>query len=123
MPAAPRPAGAPADHTHWCPGGCQRRVPNRHFTCGDCWVRLPFERQRAIQMAYRRDSAAHAAAMVAARRWYQDNPQPGRVTLTEQLQDVGDMLAGAGRHADHERRQVGRCAVCSCGVRVQGRLT
>lgn len=87
-------------------------------------MRLPFEYQRPIQVAYRRDPATHADAMAAARGWYEDNPPPaGRVTLAEQLQDMADMLTGIGRHATHDRRQVGRCAVCSCGVRVQGQLS
>lgn len=67
------PAGASADHTHWCPGGCQRHVPNRYFACGDCWVRLPFAYQQPIQIAYRRDHHAHREAMAAAIRWYRNN--------------------------------------------------
>lgn len=124
MSGATIPAGASADHTHWCPGGCNRRVPHRYFACGDCWVRLPFEYQQPIQIAYRHDDVAHAKAMVEARGWYQLNPpEPGRATLAEQLKDLANMLAGIGRHADHTRSQAGRCVVCSCGVRVQGRLT
>lgn len=128
MPATPSPARTPADHTHWCPGGCQRRVPNRLFACGDCWVRLPFRYQQPISANYRRDHDKHAEAMAAAVQWYADNPvgtppelqKPGP-TLAETLQDLSDMLAGIGRHADHVRTIAGRCTVCSCGVRVQGR--
>lgn len=40
----------------------------------------------------------------------------------EFLNDLYDMFNGAGRHAEHTQRQVGRCVHCSCGARVQGRL-
>lgn len=129
MIGSPNPARTPADHTHWCPGGCQRRVPDRLFACGDCWVRLPFQYQQPISATYRRDPNAHHEAMRAARRWYQDNPLPNDATpsppdtLAETLQDMADMLSGIGRHADHTREIAGRCTVCSCGLRVQGRPT
>lgn len=127
MSAATSPAGAPADHTHWCPGGCHTRVPNRYFACGNCWARLPYPLQRDIQTHYRRDEAEHAKAMVAAKAWYDTNPlpqpdQPGPPKIALQLQDLADMLNGEGRHAEHTQRQLGRCVVCSCGTRVQGRL-
>lgn len=38
------------------------------------------------------------------------------------IQDLDDMVNGKGDHADHTRKQIGRCILCSCGVRVQGRL-
>jgi hypothetical protein len=38
------------------------------------------------------------------------------------LQDSYEVLTGAGAHAEHEQRQIGRCVHCSCGMRVQGRL-
>jgi len=36
--------------------------------------------------------------------------------------DLEDMLHGRGRHAEHTQTQAGRCAICSCGLRAQGRL-
>ncbi len=42
-------------------------------------------------------------------------------TVDEALADMADMLEGAGRHTDHTRRQAGRCAYCSCGMRAQGK--
>lgn len=51
----------------------------------------------------------------------------GRVVTTTRaeeiiaaLQDMHDVLTGAGEHAAHERRQLGACVYCSCGARVQG---
>jgi len=38
------------------------------------------------------------------------------------LADVTDVLNRTGKHADHTPKQVGRCVICSCGVRAQGRL-
>jgi hypothetical protein len=38
------------------------------------------------------------------------------------VRDLEDMVAGQGAHAEHTRRQAGRCVVCSCGARAQGRL-
>lgn len=37
--------------------------------------------------------------------------------------DVYEVLTGTGDHAEHEQQQAGRCVRCSCGIRVQGRLT
>lgn len=39
------------------------------------------------------------------------------------LNDSYEVLTGTGRHADHERTQIGRCVRCACGLRVQGRLS
>ena len=61
-------------------------------------------------------------------------PLPRREPPTEAERDalmraaaqfVGDsyeILTGTGAHAEHERRQEGRCVFCSCGIRVQGRM-
>jgi hypothetical protein len=38
------------------------------------------------------------------------------------LVDLYEVLTGTGKHADHEREQIGRCVFCSCGTRVQGRM-
>ena len=38
------------------------------------------------------------------------------------IQNLQDVLTNSGTHADHTARQVGRCVLCSCGTRVQGRL-
>jgi len=67
--------------------------------------------------------------MTARRR-----PEPRPVLITpaeaaelkraaaEYVDDLLEVLTGIGRHADHDRQQAGRCVVCSCGMRVQGRL-
>lgn len=39
------------------------------------------------------------------------------------LNDLGAMLNGTGRHADHKRSQIGRCVYCECGLRAQGRMS
>lgn len=39
------------------------------------------------------------------------------------IADLEDMLAGDGRHSDHERKQIGRCVYCSCGARAQGKMS
>lgn len=49
-------------------------------------------------------------------------PTPGQKAAAEFLNDLYDMLNGTGRHAEHTQSQVGRCVVCSCGLRVQGTL-
>lgn len=52
-------------------------------------------------------------------------PEPKRDLVKElekHLIDLADVLRGTGAHAEHERRQVGRCVICSCGIRVQGRM-
>lgn len=38
------------------------------------------------------------------------------------VNDSYEVLTGTGAHAGHERRQYGRCVVCACGLRVQGRM-
>jgi hypothetical protein len=44
------------------------------------------------------------------------------MSVSAQVRDMADVLTGTGRHADHERRQQGRCVVCECSVRVQGQM-
>lgn len=124
MTTAPSPARARAA-THACPGGCHRQVPQHLFACKPCWLRLPYDLRQPISANYRRDEAAHLAAMADARHWYRENPvtltePPPSSTLAEQLQDMANMLMGIGRHATHTRQQAGRCVTCSCGLRVQG---
>lgn len=38
------------------------------------------------------------------------------------IRNLEELLAGTGAHAEHTRKQVGRCVLCSCGTRVQGRM-
>lgn len=45
-----------------------------------------------------------------------------RLVAIEYLNQLDAILDGTGEHEGHQRRQVGRCVYCSCGVRVQGRL-
>lgn len=42
--------------------------------------------------------------------------------LLQSLQQMSDVLRGAGEHAAHDREQIGRCVFCSCGARVQGEM-
>jgi hypothetical protein len=72
---APRPT--PKLPTHDCPGGCGAQVPHHRFACPGCWGRLPRDLARAITGNFRRDFAAHVAAMTDARRWYGKHPLPG----------------------------------------------
>jgi hypothetical protein len=58
---------------HDCPGGCGARVPRWKFACKPCWFRLPREIREKISAQYRRDAAAHRAAMREAMVWYQDH--------------------------------------------------
>jgi len=64
--------------THDCPGGCGRPVPRHRFACRSCWHRLPIDLRCPITANYRRDLAAHAQAMTAARRWYRGQPRNGQ---------------------------------------------
>jgi hypothetical protein len=66
---------------HRCPAhGCQTLVPYRHFACPRDWARLPQAHKDAIVDGYRSGplSQPHVDAMVEAKRWYRDNPQPQR---------------------------------------------
>lgn len=45
------------------------------------------------------------------------------MTETDVGRDLQDLAASTGRHAGHTLEQVGRCVYCSCGDRLQGRLT
>lgn len=77
--------------THACPGKCGRQVSNSMFACPRCWDRLPAELQKLITDNYRRNPAAHLAAMAAACDWYRGNrPGPSveeRCERTELLVD------------------------------------
>jgi hypothetical protein len=42
--------------------------------------------------------------------------------VVTQVRDLQDMVAGRGAHEGHTQTQAGRCVVCSCGARAQGRL-
>lgn len=52
-----------------------------------------------------------------------DSVRPDAGHYDKAIQNLVDMLAGEGAHTGHKRRQVGRCVLCSCGIRVQGRLS
>ena len=129
MAALTSPAGAPADQTRRCPG-CTTRIPLTEPWCDTCWSRLPFHLSQPVSVAFRRDEHAHQLAVHNARQWLKANPfeaeaedpRPERSALALQLHDMADMLDGVGRHATHTQRKVGRCVVCDCGTRVQGRL-
>ena len=43
--------------------------------------------------------------------------------VTAEVNDLHSILLGIGAHAEHKRRQVGRCVYCSCGKRAQGRMS
>jgi hypothetical protein len=49
--------------------------------------------------------------------------QPTPEDIVEALENIAGVLQGTGRHAEHTQEQVGRCVYCSCGERVQGKLT
>jgi hypothetical protein len=95
------------------------------LSCRAAWFRLPVELRAAIQDNYRRYPCAHMAAVVDAIDWLKANPAPApspAADVAAAVADLADVLAGTGRHAGHERRQVGRCVHCSCGARAQGRM-
>ena len=49
-----------------------------------------------------------------------DNLTPEKVReVTDYVNDLYEMIAHTGRHADHDQEQVGRCLYCSCGKRAQ----
>jgi hypothetical protein len=39
-----------------------------------------------------------------------------------QIENLNDMISGLGIHSTHTQKQIGRCVVCSCGDRAQGRM-
>ena len=47
----------------------------------------------------------------------------GEPDVAELMRQMHDVLDGTGDHADHERKQAGRCVFCSCGARVNGRMS
>lgn len=57
------------------------------------------------------------------RRQQAPGPPVTRQQAAAALGDLYEVLTGSGAHADHTREQVGSCVHCSCGTRVQGRLT
>jgi hypothetical protein len=65
---------------HRCPCRCGQPVPYHRFSCPASWGRLPRDYRIAIAQAYRRDPVAHAEAMAAARRWFEQHPVPTAVT-------------------------------------------
>lgn len=46
-----------------------------------------------------------------------------QVDVLAAFADVVDVIYGEGEHADHIREQHGKCIYCSCGARVQGKIT
>ncbi|WP_165436511.1 hypothetical protein [Amycolatopsis suaedae] len=53
-------------------------MPHHRYSCYASWQRLPGELKRAITANRGRDLLAHAEAMHAARRWFDDNPRRPR---------------------------------------------
>jgi hypothetical protein len=52
-----------------------------------------------------------------------DEEEALKAVGAEYVSDLYGVLTGTGEHAEHEQQQVGRCVFCSCGTRVQGRLS
>jgi len=50
-------------------------------------------------------------------------PPENDAQMMDAIAESLEVLNGTGRHADHEREQEGRCVFCSCGRRVQGRMS
>ena len=65
-----------ASRTHTCPGKCGAKVPSHRFACRADWFRLPADLRQAITDNYRRNPAAHFAAVRDAVEWYAANPRP-----------------------------------------------
>jgi len=42
--------------------------------------------------------------------------------VADWVNELAEVQLSAGRHAGHTLRQAGRCVICSCGYRYQGRL-
>ena len=100
-------------------------------------VRLPYQRgddeqrKRIVGKALREAKATEAQM---AKRRTEAKTREFRVSdlgslvtdmadiADKQVRDLGDMLMGEGNHKGHKARQVGRCVICECGVRAQGRL-
>lgn len=65
--------------THGCLGRCGTRVELRLLACPTCWARLPEPLRHDVTTTYqqrRHDPIARwIQAVVAAYRWYQDNPR------------------------------------------------
>jgi hypothetical protein len=57
------------------------------------------------------------------RRQQAAGPPVTREQAAAAVTGLYEVLTGSGAHADHGREQVGRCVHCSCGTRVQGRIT
>jgi hypothetical protein len=103
-------------------------------------VRLPYkrgdeeQRKRIVGKALR--EAKQTEADMAKRRSEAKLAKPKEFRVSDsgsllvditdiadkQIRDLNDMLIGEGNHKGHKARQVGRCVICSCGVRAQGRL-
>lgn len=60
--------------THTCPCGCGAAIARHLLSCRQGWFRLPKELRDRINAAWRRDRAAHAAAIRDALDFYRDNP-------------------------------------------------
>jgi hypothetical protein len=125
-----RLAQSPAAHRLACPAGCGRnRRTNVELLCRPCWYRVPPDLRAEVWRAWRRFQAAEITpdeltavqdrAIAAAGR-KRAKPSPEQMAeIAAGVQDLADMVAGKGRHADHQREQIGRCLYCSCGLRVQ----
>lgn len=101
-------------------------------------VERPSSAERKATRDRKRDKAAAAATALlnaeqdakaaekpAADRSTRSNGKASEPTVEQAaaaLADLAGVLDGTGAHAEHERKQVGRCVYCSCGARVQGRM-
>lgn len=84
--------------------------------------------EELMRLGYRKTPAAGQAKLGTFHRDRQQltHGQAGAIagaahSMLDHVRDLEDMLAGRGAHVDHERKQIGRCVVCSCGARAQGR--
>jgi hypothetical protein len=48
---------------------------------------------------------------------------PLKFAAAKFLGEAYEVLTGTGAHAAHKQKQKGACVRCSCGIRVQGRLS
>jgi hypothetical protein len=55
---------------HRCPGGCGSTVPDRLFSCPDCWAELPPGIRRRLCSTVRTGGRARVDAIVSAKRFY-----------------------------------------------------
>lgn len=102
--------------------------------CRPCWLRLPQEIRTRLRDSVGLYPSTYRLAEEDARGWLDSHPwQPPkpvyemtreeRADILAKLADLVSVLDGSGPHVGHTRQQIGRCVHCSCGTRVQGRIT